>query len=128
MIFFLFHLSMLHYHCNTTCYHLCTVLLHSLGSQNIILFTTLLYIIYSVNFTIFTYTVLLLYRISLYILSLITILFLSYISIFCTFLLQCIPYTHDHCPIYHFFFLLQIVEINSFNIFAKHFPVLCYKL
>ena len=112
---------MLHYLCNTTCYHIFTVLLHSLDSQNIILFTTLLYSIYSVNFTIFhtlsyycTESASIYYHNSLF-------FFLSYISIFCTFLLQFIPYTHDHCPIYHFFCCCKISKsidsIYSLNTF-----------
>ena len=133
MYFFLFQLSMLHYPCNTTCYHLCTVLLHSLGSQNIILFTTLLYSIYSVKSNILTYTVLLLYRISFCILSHIPIFSvlcipllyistsiytlhsrsLSYLSLFCCKLSKSIDSIYSLNT-----FLCFVI---SYNLFAGHF-------
>ena len=125
---------MLHYPCNTTCYHLCTVLLHSLGSQNIILFTILLYSIYSVNFTIFTYTVLLLYRISFYVLSLITIFFCPIYPSFVHFYFNVWPTLTITVLLITFFCcnlsksIDSIYSLNTFlcfvissNLFAGHF-------
>ena len=125
---------MLHYLCNTTCYHICTVLLHSLGSQNIILFTTLLYSIYSINFTIFTSTVLLLYRISFYILS--QFIFFSVLYIHLLYISTSMYTLHSRSlSYYHFFFCCKlsksidsIYSLNTFqcfvissNLFTGHF-------